>query len=112
MQRWGVVRLAPGEELCDYRKQFGKGFRISWLSGPQGIRFKEITDGGSQGKDVEDVDVVVTPCRQRMSEVQKLKKCGAEERRQQRGLPRSERISVCWSSVCLKEVVAPEYIAT
>ena len=67
------MRLAPGEELCDYRKQFGKWFRISWLSGPQGIRFKEITDGGSQGKDVEDVDVVVTPCRQRMSEVQKLK---------------------------------------
>ena len=74
MERRGVVGLAPGEEYCDCSKQFGKWARILWLTGPPRIRFNEYVDSGNQGKDVEDVDVVVTLSERSMAA------CGASPR--------------------------------
>ena len=74
MQSWAVVGLALGEEFCDCRQQFGKWARIPRLVCPPGFRLNECIDSGSQVKDVEDVGVVVSPCRPRMREVQQQKR--------------------------------------
>ena len=72
VQRWGVWSWRLAREYCDCRQQFGEWARITWAHlGP--VLF-EYVDSGSQGKDVEEVDVVVTACGPRMSKVQKLKR--------------------------------------
>ena len=60
VQRRGVVELAPGEGFCDCRYQFGKWARIPRFTCPPGLRFDEHADCGSQGENVEDVDVVLS----------------------------------------------------
>ena len=56
--------LASGEESCDCRQQNGQ-----WASS----LLNKDGDCGSQGEDVEDVDVVVFPFRAPVSKVQELK---------------------------------------
>ena len=52
----------------------GKWARIPRFLCPSGICFNKISDYGSQGKNVEDVYVVVSPFRPHMGEVQELKR--------------------------------------
>ena len=109
VQRRGVV--GEVQQLPAAIREVGKDTGGSYAH--PGSVFMHLLTAAAKGRML--ADVVVTPCRPRMSEVQSLKReiCsgGSRERRRQRGLPRSERISVCWSSVCLKEVVVPESIA-
>ena len=82
VQRRCVVGLAPGEESCDCRQQFGKCASLRRNLSPPGIRSDENVDCGSQGENVEDVNVVVSPSRPHMGEVQELKReiCTVSER--------------------------------
>ena len=72
-QRRCAVGLAPGEESCDCRLQIGKWASVSWNLSPPGIRFGKNVDCGSQGENVEDVNVV-SSFRPHMGEVQELKR--------------------------------------
>ena len=74
VQRRCVVGLAPGEESCDCRWQIGKWARLPKLLCPHEIRLDENVDCGSQGENVEDVNVVVSHFRPHMGEVQELKR--------------------------------------
>ena len=60
---------------------------------------------------MEQVDVVVTPCGPRMSQVQKDEEwkpsVWSGRGGGRRHLSRIERISACWSFVCLREVGCP-----
>ena len=47
---------------------------MPWNVSPRGIHFDKDVDRGSQGENVEDVNVVVLPFRPHMSEVQELKR--------------------------------------
>ena len=68
-----VVELASGEESCDCRQQISKWASVPWNLSPPGIRFDENVDCGSQGENVEDVNVVVLRFRAH-TEVQELKR--------------------------------------
>ena len=63
----------PGEKLSHSGDQFGKREGKSWLLRPRGIHLNEHVDGSYQGKDVAQVDVVVTPVGPRVSQVQELR---------------------------------------
>ena len=63
---------APGEESC--RWQIGKWASAPRLLYPPGIRFDTNINCGSQGENVEDVNVVVSPFRPHMRKVQELKR--------------------------------------
>ena len=60
----GVLRLPPAD------RQVG----VPWNLSPSGIRFDDKKDCGRQGHNVENVNVVVSPFRPRMGDVQELKR--------------------------------------
>ena len=75
MQRCGVVGLAPGEEsVLRLQQAVREVGECTVAHRPTQDPFYEYVDSGSQGKKVKEVDVVVTTCRPRLSQVQKLKR--------------------------------------
>ena len=74
VQRWCVMGLASGEESCNCRQQIGRW--ASWLLrilSRRWIPLNQDVDSGSQGENIENVDVIVLTFRPPVSKVQKLK---------------------------------------
>ena len=106
VQRRCVVVLALGEESCDCRTQ------IKWASvprnlSPPGISFDNNIDCGSQGENVEDVNVVVPPFRPHMGDVQEMKReictVGGRRAAATRSLTHFCLLNLCRHSVVFEE---------
>ena len=81
VQSCNVIRLVPGEEFHNCSEQFGKPAVVPLLQ-QRMIQLNEHVDGGSQGKDIVQLDDLASLSDQSVCQFQDLKSKPAGVRRE------------------------------